>query len=271
MQHSIEQQETYTIGYGSGAMSWMKSRTLEQHGAFVLPWLRPNQRILDCACGPGTLTLDFAQRVPEGEVIGIDLESAQFAETQYYVQQEGIKNLTFQQADIYALPFEDNSFDLVFASAVLGNLNTPQAAVTEMVRVLRPGGVIALKEFDHGGDLIYPMTPVLEHSLELYMRIRAHNGHEVAGGRRLKEFLHEARCQEMSISSVCDTRATPETLSAYVDMNNRLQLEMLEPQYIALGWCQPGEVAEHAKAWEEFARDPRAISVSTWVQAIGRK
>ncbi len=177
--------EQYTLGYGSGAMSWMKSRSVENHGAFILPWLKPDQCLLelDCGCGPGSLTLGFAQKLTEGQAIGVDLEISQCAEAQAFAAEQGITNLKFLQGSIYKLPFPDESFDVVFGSAVLGSLNDPLCAVEEMVRVVRKDGLICLKEFDLEGELVYPMLPLLEHSVELYKRIRQHNGHEGAGGR----------------------------------------------------------------------------------------
>ena len=263
--------ENYTLGYGDGAMGWMKARTVEKHGAFMLPWLKPGLQLLDCGCGPGSLTLGFAQRMPGGRAVGVDREPSQFAEAQVYAAEHGVDNVEFLQGDVYQLPYADASFDIVFASAVLGSLARPYAVIEEMYRVLRPSGIIGLKEFDHQGDLFYPLNPVLERSLELYMRIRAHNGHEPAGGRRLKEFLHEVGCEVLSVDASTDQRTTREELMAFVGLNNRLQSEVLEAQYLELGWCQPGEIDEHAKAWEAFARDPRAISISAWIQAVGRK
>ena len=71
--------ENYILGYGDSALAWMKSRTVEHHGAFLLPYLEPGMSLLDCGCGPGSLTLGFAAKLAPGSVVGIDCEPEQFA------------------------------------------------------------------------------------------------------------------------------------------------------------------------------------------------
>ncbi len=252
-------------------MQWMTSRTADKFGAFVLPWLKPGMRLLDCGCGPGTLTLGFASHVAPGATIGIDRESSQFAASAARAQQEGITNLSFTTGDIYTLPYADASFDVCFASAVLGSVAEPERVVAEMSRVLQPGGILALKEFDHGGDIIYPQTPVLERSTELYHRLRAHNGHEPCGGRRLRGLLHEAGCNVEFTRGYFDQHYGADDLRAHVDRNNLLIDEMLAQQYIELGWCSEAEIEEAARAWEEFAQNPAAVWLSAWFEAIGVK
>ena len=263
--------EKYTLGYGDSSMDWMTRRTVEGHGAFMLPYLEPGMRLLDCGCGPGTLTLGFAKHVAPGETIGIDLEASQFADSAEAARRESIDNLEFRTGDIYALPFEDASFDAVFGSAVLGSLARAEAVIGEMVRVLKPGGVIGLKEFDHGGDIVWPLTPLIERSIELYHRLRAHNGNEPLAGRRLKGWLHAAGCSIESVHACYTEQTDVEHLRAIVRRNNGLTVEFLAAQYAALGWCTPEELEEDAQAWTEFAENPAAIYLSSWFEVVGRR
>ena len=263
--------ESYTLGYGEGAMDWMTSRTAEVHGAFLLPYLKPGMRFLDCGCGPGTLTRGFAEFVAPGEAIGIDMEASQFSATAETAREDGIENLTFRTGDIYHLPFADEHFDVVFGSAVLGSVANAGKLVEEMVRVLKPGGWLGLKEFDHGGDIVWPQTPLIARSIELYHRLRAHNGHEPHAGRRLKEFMHAAGCSIEYVHALYDEKTDAEQLLPHIERNNRLVFEMLSSQYEELGWCSPQELEEDAEAWVEFANDPTAIHLSTWFEAVGRK
>jgi SAM-dependent methyltransferase len=263
--------ESYTLGYGKGAMQWMESRTAEGHGAFLLPYLQSGMRLLDCGCGPGTLTLGFAERIAPGAAIGIDLEMSQSAATLEVAQSKGISNLEFQAGDLYSLPFEDGSFDVVFGSAVLGSVSDTARVVAEMTRVLRHGGILALKEFDHGGDIIWPQPPIIARSVELYHRLRAHNGHEALAGRRLLEYMHAADCSTDFFHVFYDVNRGGEQLRTKIDRNNHLITEMLGPQYEKLGWSTRAELEEAAQAWIEFAADPTAVYLSTWFEAVGTK
>lgn len=82
------------------------------------------------------------------------------------------------ETDIYSLPFDGASFDVIYISAVLSNLREPIKGLREALRVLKPGGVIGVKEFDHGGDIVYPSDPAIEKYGELYRRLRRENRHD---------------------------------------------------------------------------------------------
>lgn len=263
--------EQYTLGYGEGAMQWMTSRTAEGYGAFFLPYLEPGMRFMDCGCGPGTLTLGFARHVAPGAAIGVDREIAQTAPTAEAAQREALTTLRFEAGDIYSLDYPDEFFDAVFGSAVLGSVAYPERVVKEMLRVLKPGGIIGLKEFDHGGDIIYPQTQVIERSIELYHRLRAENGHEPYAGRRLKAYLSAHGCRVDYVRALYDQASDPQALAAYVERNNQLFIDILGPQYEALGWCTAAELDESIQEWRVFAQHPAAIYLACWFEAVGIK
>lgn len=154
--------EQYTMGYGPAATGIMAMRTAQTHAAFFLPKLKPGMSVLDCGCGPGTITIGFAEVVAPGQVVGTEIEESQVALARENASQRNIANARFEVADIYALPFESASFDAVFVSAVLSNLREPVRGLREAHRVLKPGGVIGIKEFDHGGDIFYPLEAALK-------------------------------------------------------------------------------------------------------------
>ena len=263
--------EHYTLGYGQSSMDWMESRTADRHGAFLLPYLRPGMRLLDCGCGPGTLTIGFAQHIAPGEAIGIDRESSQFAPVVSEAERESISNLHFEAGDIYALPFDDASFDVVFGSAVLGSVADADRVVQEMVRVLKPGGLLALKEFDHGADIIWPQSDIISRSIEFYHRLRLQNGHEPHAGRKLKAYMIAHGCRIDYVHAYFDQQTKEAELKTYIDRNNGLHREILGPQYCALGWCTPEEVDEIITEWEKFAENPASIYLATWLEGVGVK
>jgi ubiquinone/menaquinone biosynthesis C-methylase UbiE len=128
------------------------TKTLELPRDFVLPWLQPGQSVLDCGCGLGTITLDIAQRIFPGQVTGIDLDANKLVKAERLAFGLEQVNASFRKADIYQLPFGDHYFDLVFASALFQNLTDPAAALSEVRRVLRPDGLIALGSLEPSPD-----------------------------------------------------------------------------------------------------------------------
>ncbi len=63
---------TYTPGHSENATGFMARRTIESHGEFFLPYLSPGVSVLDCGCGPGSITLSIADRIGNGRVVGVD-------------------------------------------------------------------------------------------------------------------------------------------------------------------------------------------------------
>ena len=102
-------------------------------------------RALDLGCGPlGVLDL-LSERVGStGEVVGLDNESRMIALAQRAIAERELRNVTLLQGDAYASGLPADSFDLAHERLVLNNVTAPEAVVREMVRVVRPGGWVAL-------------------------------------------------------------------------------------------------------------------------------
>lgn len=99
---------------------------------------------LDVACGTGILTRHLADRVgPDGSVVGLDLNPAMLE-----VAASVRPDVVWRQGDAAAIPYDDETFDVVTCQAAMMFFPDPTAALREMCRVLRPGGVVAVQVFD---------------------------------------------------------------------------------------------------------------------------
>jgi ubiquinone/menaquinone biosynthesis C-methylase UbiE len=114
--------------------------------------------LLDVGCGIGSHTFELAKFVGDhGCVFGVDRSHFFIDEAQK--RKKIIKsNTEFQTGDIYNLPFQDNLFDGCYCERVLMHLANPEQALREMIRVIKPGGVIAITEPDLNGVNIYPIN-----------------------------------------------------------------------------------------------------------------
>ncbi len=265
------EREQYTMGYGPAATAIMAMRTAQSHAAFFLPHLKSGMSLLDCGCGPGTITLSFAKLVAPGRVVGTEIEESHVALARENAARRDVSNVTFQSADIYALPFEDASFDAVFISAVLGNLQEPIRGVREAYRVVKPGGVIGVKEFDHGGDMVYPMEPAVEKYGELYQRLRRENGHDPEIGRKIGGLLLEGGFRELRLSAVYESFVRPEGAESFARASVGLLNEGWGEKFVSRGWATRENIQEMIDGWARFAAFPGAIFAAAWCEAVARK
>ncbi|MBM1690614.1 class I SAM-dependent methyltransferase [Sulfitobacter geojensis] len=117
---------------------------LASHVVTDLMQVDPKARVLDCGVGTGSLSiaLDSLMKGPI-EFHAIDTSTEMLVQAKSAMQRAGLE-LHLQQADVMSLPYRDQSFDAVMAAHVLEHLPDPQRALAEMVRVLKPGGVVFL-------------------------------------------------------------------------------------------------------------------------------
>ena len=106
--------------------------------------LQPGQRVLEVGCGNGMFLPELAEKVGSaGKVVGIDHAESFVLDARRKVAAAGLSTLVaVEQADAYRLPFDDDVFDAAHCERVLMHLDDPDAALREMARVVRPGGVV---------------------------------------------------------------------------------------------------------------------------------
>ena len=110
----------------------------------------PDARWLDVACGPGVISRAMASRV--GSVSGVDLTPAMVEEAERRAREEGIDNVSFAVGDATALEFADASFDGAITRLSLHHVPAPGRVVSEMARVVRPGGWVLVSDIAADSD-----------------------------------------------------------------------------------------------------------------------
>jgi SAM-dependent methyltransferase len=155
--------DTYTHGHADPVLQSHRWRTVENSAAYLIPSLRPGLDLLDVGCGPGTITVDLAARVAPGRVLGIDVSADPLGEARSAAERAGVP-VTFEVGDVYALAAPDDSFDVVHAHQVLQHLTDPVAALREMARVCRPGGVVAVRDVDYAATTYTDLNFIVEHA-----------------------------------------------------------------------------------------------------------
>ena len=119
-----------------------------KHKTYQLLNIEPGHTILDVGCGTGDDVLALAKLIgSEGKVVGLDSSQSIVSEAQQRHQQSNLP-IVFQTGDVHTLTFADNTFDSCRADRIFMHLENPAQALSEMVRVVRPGGRIVLREPD---------------------------------------------------------------------------------------------------------------------------
>lgn len=119
--------------------------------------VKEGMKVLEVGPGNGAYTISTAKAVGDaGQVVTIDIEPKMIERVKKRIQEEGITNIDARVADVFDLPFEDGVFDLAYMIAVIGEIPTPERAVSEFRRVLKTGGSLAFSELLMDPD--YPLA-----------------------------------------------------------------------------------------------------------------
>ena len=229
-------------------------------------------RLLDVGCGPGTITLDLAARVAPGCTVGVDREAGVIAEAQRLLDSRPISGVEFRTADVYALEFDDESFDVVHAHQLLQHLTDPVAALVEMRRVLRPGGVLAVRDSDYGGFVWAPADPLLDRWMQLYHDVCRHNGADADAGRSLLGWAQTAGFTEIQPSSSTWTFAEPESRRWWGELwADRVVSSSLAEQAVEYGLSNRDELEAIAAAWRQWLEQDDGFFIVVHAELIARR
>jgi ubiquinone/menaquinone biosynthesis C-methylase UbiE len=264
----MDKQETYTPGYSDVAVRYMMRRHAARDAAFVLPHLKPGVSLLDCGCGPGTITVGLAEAVAPGSVVGMDLEPSQVAVAEKTAKDRGLKNLRFEVGSVYKLPFPDDSFDVVFSHALFEHLAEPQAALHEIHRVLRPGGMVALSSPDWSGNLMAPHDAEAERAVEVLKAIQKRNGGNPYVGREFRHLLQEAHFSRLSLAAMYDSY---EDVPLAAELLAQRIEDSVGKQIVEGPGLNRAEVGDLCRALRQWAGQPAVLFAQAFVEAIGYK
>ena len=157
---------------GTAAAAWLGYKTR----SFELLLLAEGDQVLDVGCGLGEDVRAIAGLVPGVAVVGIDASEDKIRDAR--AQTLGLpRPVDFRVGDVYALPFEDETFDACRADRVFHHLVDPLKALAEMARVTRAGGRIAVSDTDYDSLVVEAADRELTH------RILQHHADRMECGR----------------------------------------------------------------------------------------
>jgi len=243
----------YTHGHHESVLRSHLWRTVDNSAAYLAEHLEPGMSLLDVGCGPGNLTVDLARRVAPGRAIGVD-NGESIIERARDDTPADADNVEFRTGDVYEMEFGDDSFDLVHAHQVLQHLDDPVAALAEMWRVCRPGGIVAARDAVYSTMAWYPDDDRLERWRTLYRAVAVGNGGEPDAGRFLMRWARQAGFREVESSASAWCFATPSDRRWWGTLwAERSTDSSLADQAIDRGLATRSELEDIAAGWIDWA------------------
>lgn len=209
----------------------------------------PGSTVLEAGCGVGAQTLILARNSPGAHFVSVDLSPESLARAEELITGSGLTNVTFRQADICDLPFDESSFDHVFVCFTLEHIKDPLIALGNIMKVLRPGGTLTTIEGDHGTAVFYPDTPAARHVIDCLVTLQRQAGGNALIGRELEHLLSDAGYVDLVVSprQVYASSGIPQSPEAVKNIFIAM-IEGVREQAIGAGLTDP-------EGWDRGIRD----------------
>jgi len=243
---------TYSHGHVDSVLRSHRWRTAANSAAYLLPHLTSGTEVLDVGCGPGTITCDLARAVSPGRVVGVDAAEQVVAEAREGAV--GVPGVTFELADLFALPYADDSFDVVHAHQVLQHVADPVRALVELRRVCRPGGLVAARDSDFPAFTFAPAEPELTRAVAAYGELTRVNRAHWDAGRHLLGWAHAAGFTDVAATASVWCFATDEERAWWGGLwADRFADSPMADQLLAHGIAGRDDLAAFAAGWRHWS------------------
>ncbi|KAF1831843.1 S-adenosyl-L-methionine-dependent methyltransferase [Decorospora gaudefroyi] len=252
--------DPYIHGHHASVLRSHSWRTVENSCPHLLRYLNnPSLTILDVGCGPGTISVDLAARVPQGHVYAIDPSPEVIEKARKHAEERGVTNIHFEVGDIFRWEqhkgMHEAGFDIVHAHQVLQHLQDPVSALEVMKRLVRPGGILAVRDSTYSAMDWYPDVPGLHSWKALYLDVARGLKTDPDIGKRLHAVALQAGFARADIdaSVAAWTFSTPEERAFWCGLwaDRTLQSEYRR-KAVEGGYANLEHLEGIAAAWREL-------------------
>lgn len=262
--------DRYTHGHHESVVQSHARRRAEVEAWFLLPRLEPGMHLLDAGCGPGTVTAGLARAVLPGKVVGLDSAPEVLEHARAHAAEDRVDNVTYVAGDVYSLDFADAEFDVVYANQLLQHLTDPVRALREVRRVLRPGGLLAVRDADYATMSPHPKFPEFADWNRLYHEVAYRNNAEPDAGRTLPAWVRQAGFPEIDIHPNVVAMEGEDARIWGRTWSQRILYSGIADQALEYGFADQQELERLSSGWATWADsdDPFFIFTQIAVLAI---
>lgn len=206
--------------------------------------------VLEAGCGVGAQTITLAANSPKAKFLCIDISNESLQEAKKLTQNKGITNVEFQQADIFNLPFEDESFDHVFVCFILEHLEAPTEALLKLKKVLRTGGTLTAIEGDQGSAYFHPDSEYAKRAIQCLIDLQAKAKGNSLIGRQLYPLFAECGFKDIKVTPrvVYADSSRPQMVEGFTRNTFTAMVEGVGEQAISSGMIDK-------KSWDKGIAD----------------
>ncbi len=228
--------------------------------------------VLEAGCGVGAQTITLAQNSPRARFMCVDVSADSLAEAKRRAIVAELENVEFGQADIFALPFEAESFDHAFVCFVLEHLARPIEALAMLRSLIKPGGTITVIEGDHGSTYFHPDSAAARAAIHCQIELQQLAGGNALIGRQLYPLMLAAGLESVRVSPrmVYVDSSRPDLVEGFTKNTFTAMIEGVCESAVATGLIQ-------REAFNEGIRDLRRTAEADGVfcysffKGIGKK
>jgi SAM-dependent methyltransferase len=259
----VSQPADYFLGQSSAEHARLQIQALElearsrqhlQRAGIQLGW-----RVIDVGCGPQGILQALSDQVgPTGAVVGLERDPRLVAQARAFVAERGLTNVEVVQGDARATGLPRGSFDLAHERLVLVNVPEPEQILAEMVALVRPAGVVALRETDFVSWLCHPAHPAWTRIMEALQAVFLQDGQDCFIGRRLVGLMRGA--------GLVDVKQEVEVTEWPVGHPWRMLLihfsENIREKFVTRGFFSDAELTELLVALRRHLENPETFQLS---------
>lgn len=193
--------------------------------------------VLEAGCGVGSQSRILVSTSPDARIVSLDISRDSLLQARATIESLNALNMRFLQADIFRLPFDDETFDDIFVCFILEHLHKPVSALAEFRRVLKKDGTITVIEGDHGSCYFYPETVDALRAWRCLIDVQASIGGNSLIGRQLYPLIKSAGFRNLSVSPrmVYSDEIHPDMMEGFVRRTIIPMVEGVRDQAIAAG------------------------------------